>query len=528
MNVELFKKLILLIFFTLLINFPTRLKEERDKLGDIIAQRFWKEENQIACLFQVLSSMKESVIFRDITAYHILSYKYRTDNGVYSIENVIEDGEEAKRSAKSSLKKLNVFLILKKIERLFFSLTLQLPLSRKCSKQAARTAGSIVLSIAQVTSLVWCDEKAKTIFKVVRFFSGQRMADHLEQTHMKDADLETLVLSRIPYITSLTLDQDCKFRLKDTTQKSIDLSIYLLLKKVSHIDHFITENFTKLETIREKIVAFYQDARDLSFRNNMVLTKSHIPDFSTIRNGGLAGRFHECVSCLTHLLRLMSYGSNAKLMEKDERFKNFLDGLKKTVDELASTVSDNMVNIEQSRKNIVVCLNDLTTEHVLADREYIKAKLELIEKDLKNYVKYINTSKSQKNISLPSQPSSMQPFKKQQIPTSFPKPPKTQKAKQKLKSKTPSQTTTATTTTTSTTATTKTDTYKDEKKEPKMSSSLEEPSPGSESLLLPQVHKKKKKKRQVSSEGERLLSSEISSKVSENQEADEPFFETPV
>lgn len=514
------------------------MKEERDKLGEIIAQRFWKEENQIACLFQALSSLKEAVVFRDITAYHILSYKYRTDNGVYSVENMCEDTEEVKRPPKMSSKRLNVFLILKKVERLFFSLTLQLPLSRKCSKQAASTAGSIVLSIAQVTSLVWCDEKAKTIFRVVRFFSGPRMAEHLERTHVKDAELETLVLSRIPYVTNLTLDQDCRFKLKDSPHPPIDLSIYLLLKKVSHIDHFIAENYTRLETIRERIVEFYQDARDLTFRNNMVLTKSHIPDFSTIRNGGLAGRFHECVSCLTHLLRLMSYGNNVKQLESDERFKKFVEGLKVTVDQLATTVTENMVNIEQSRKNIVVCLNDLTTEHVLADREFIKAKLELIEKDLKSHVKYLHTKKTKGGLSPPLKPpttlsSTSQATTSKQQPTfiTIPKAPRSQKARHKHKTKTPSQTTTATTTTASTTATTKTDAtaFMDEKRDTRMSSSVEEPSPGSESLLLPQPHKKRKKKRPPSPEAGRLLPCAVSMEVSEAQDNDEePFYETPV
>ena len=484
------------------------------------------------------------MIFRDITAYHILSYKYRTDNGVYSVDHIADDPEEVKKSNKTPLKKLNVFLILKKIERLFFSLTLQLPLSRKCSKQAANTAGSIVLSIAQVTSMVWCDEKAKTIFRVVKFFSGQRMAEHLERSHVKDADLETLVLSRIPYVTNLMLDQDCKFKLKDTPQTPINLSIYLLLKKVSHIDHFITENFPRLETIREKIVTFYQAARDLSFRNNMVLTKSHIPDFSTIRNGGLAGRFHECVSCLTHLLRLMTYGNNVKQLENDEKFNRFVENLKVTVDQLAVTVTENMANIEQSRKNIVVCLNDLTTEHVLADREFIKAKLELIEKDLKSHVKYLHTKKARvvqttapkasTAVASTSQPSSAsQPTISQQQPTfmAFPKAPRPPKSKHKLKSKTPSQTTTATTTTNSTTATTKTDTtaLREERRDAGMSSSVEDPSPGSESFLLPQPHKKrKKKKHQTGSEGDNLLPSEMSVEVPEAQEKDESLFETPV
>lgn len=380
-----------------------RLREERDKISEIVAHRFWKEENQIACLFRVLAKMKEATVFRDITAYHILSYKYRTDNGVYSLDRVENenDGSHLYHQAfleKSLQKRLNVFLILKKIERLFFSLILQLPQSKKCSKQVSSTVSSPLLSIAQMTSLVWCDEKAEAIFRVVRFFSGPRAAVDLIRNHVRDNDLETLVLSRIPYVTSLFLGPDFSFILRDPfrdTSFQKDPAIQTLLKKIYQIDKFFNENYQRLESVKEKIVSFYQEARELSFKNKLIFSRAHFPDLSTIRNGGLAGRFQECIACLVHLLRLMSYGGNVKKMESDENFVPFLNNLVELIDTLSSGLSDDLATIERTCSNIVSCLNGLTSEHILTDREFTKAKLELIEKDLKSHVKYLASKKSE-------------------------------------------------------------------------------------------------------------------------------------
>ncbi|ESO01918.1 hypothetical protein HELRODRAFT_161120 [Helobdella robusta] len=381
-----------------------RRKEERDKLGEIIDQRFWKEENDIACLFQILKTMKTSIVFRDITTYHVLSYKYRTDNGVYAHEHARPNGtsstnytETTRAKDTRSKTKTNVFMILKKVERLFFSLCLQMPKSGKCSKHAATTLGSTILSIAQVTSLVWCDEKAVSIFNVVKYFSGKKWAIKLQETHVKDAVLETLVLSRIPYVTNLYLI-DSNFILKEFSPESVQTScanMFDVLQKISHIDHFLSHNYNKLETVRESIVSYYQQARELTFKNNLILTKAYFPDLSMIRNGGLAGRFKECVTSLSHLLRLISYGNNVKKLESDANFKTFVESFESTINELAKDMSRNMVTIEKTKENIVSFLQGLTSEHILTDKEFTKAKLELIEEDLKSHIKYLKSLKGE-------------------------------------------------------------------------------------------------------------------------------------
>ena len=271
----------------------SRRKEERDKLGEIISKRFWNYECEIASAIQIISKMKEVTLFRDITAFHILSYKYRTDNGVYDINSL--------QAIQSSLPKttnagsLDVFTVLKNIERLFDSLTLQLPYNGKCSTYTAETIGSTLLSLAQITSLMWCDEKARIVNRVIRFFSGPVEAEMFERDHMGDVELETMVLSKIPYVTNLHLNYDY-FILKDCElfrreEKAVDI-----MKKICYIDRILASDGKLLRSQEKTIVEVYYSARDLCLKNNIILSKMYFPDI--VSRIGEPSKMNDCISCL--------------------------------------------------------------------------------------------------------------------------------------------------------------------------------------------------------------------------------------
>ena len=66
----------------------------------------------------------------------------------------------------------------------------------------------------------------------------------------------------------------------------------------------------------------------------------------------------------------------------------FLNNLYETLYNLVNMSAD-LELIELSRSNIISYLNGLTAEQILMDREFTKAKLELIEKDLWRHLNYL-------------------------------------------------------------------------------------------------------------------------------------------
>lgn len=355
-------------------------REERDKLCDIVTSRYWNNEDQIINVIQMMTKMREAVIFHDISAFHVLSYKYRCDNDVY--------GTTRSRPADTSLApsvsdSVDTFAVLKKIEHLFDALILELPYVRRCPRNVADTFGSTVFGLAQVTSLIWCDHKARLVRHLVNYFMGRDAAETFERALMSDRDLETMILSKVPYVGQLYLNVD-HFVLKDVT--ILDEAKMELKAKIRYVDTILARNGKILASKEQAIIESYYAARDICLKNGFVQSKMHFPDMVT-KFGG-PRKIDECVVCLRHLVRLMCYGTNMKKMENDEGFYQFLMQLHEV---LYSWVDAHAMLevIERSRSNIISYLHGITVEQILMDREFTKAKLEHIEKELCQNLRYL-------------------------------------------------------------------------------------------------------------------------------------------
>ena len=368
-----------------------RRKEERDKLCALVALCYWSEEDQIAQLVQVLNRMRDVVIHRDVTAIHILGYKYRCDNGVYAGAAGVDHLHtiETSRLPHPYIASVDVFATLKKIERFFDSLALQLPCVGECPQHIAETFSATLFGLARVTSLMWCDHKARIVRRLICYFASRTAAEAFDAVLVADTDLAGLVLSKVPYVTNLYLNVD-HFVLKDV-EISSDVKVDMK-SKIRYVDTILAKNGKMLQLHERNIIDSYYAAREICVKNAFVQTKSHFPDI--VAKVGEPSRIGECVTYLRHLLRLMCYGSNMRKMETDDRFFQFLMQLHET---LYSWVDAHTMLevIERSRANIISYLHGLTVEQILSDREFTKAKLEHVEKELYRHLNYLTVRQVQ-------------------------------------------------------------------------------------------------------------------------------------
>lgn len=355
-------------------------REERDKLCDIVTSRYWNNEDQIISVIQMMTKMREAIIFHDISAFHVLSYKYRCDNDVYNTNRSRPDDTGLAPSVSDSV---DTFAVLKKIEHLFDALILELPYVRRCPRNVADTFGSTVFGLAQVTSLIWCDHKARLVRHLVNYFVGRDAAETFERALMSDRDLETMILSKVPYVGQLYLNVD-HFVLKDVV--ILNEAKVELKAKIRYVDTILARNGKILASKEQAIIESYYAARDICLKNGFIQSKMYFPEMVT-KFGG-PPKIDECVVCLRHLVRLMCYGTNMKKMENDEGFYQFLMQLHEVLYTWVDAHAMLEV-IERSRSNIISYLHGITVEQILMDREFTKAKLEHIEKELFQNLRYL-------------------------------------------------------------------------------------------------------------------------------------------
>lgn len=356
-----------------------RRREERDKLCKVIANQYWISEDQIAHVVRLLTILRKVVIFRDVSAYHVLSYKYRFEEGVYG--NRTSRGVE-KTLLHSHVATTDVFQILKKVERLFDSLLLQLTCKGKCPQHIANAFSSTLNGLVEVTSLIWSDHKVRGIRRLVQYFAGQAATEAFDNLRTGDADLEALVVTRVPYVGQLYFNFD-HFVLKDCEipgGRKIELA-----SKIRYIDTVLAKEGKILQAKEKSITESYYAARELCLKNGFIQTKSHFPDVSKLSDGEHTSEY---VVNLRHLLRLMCMSANVQKIENDDKFFQFLMQLHEA---LYSWIDEHtMIEvIERCRNNIVLILHGLTVEQILSDREFTKAKLEQLEKELYRHLNYL-------------------------------------------------------------------------------------------------------------------------------------------
>jgi hypothetical protein len=294
-----------------------RKKEERDKLGTIVRTYYWDEEEKISMVLRVLAQMKQNFIFREVTELHLLSYMLRCDEGVYGQQDKVPDLEHRLRQPFGS--NLNVMSIIKKIERFFEALALQLSCTGRCSRNVAAVVASTVLTLSHTTTLLWSDEKSRLIGSIVHYFVGRHAAENFMRNVVCDEDLECIVLARVPYVTQLYLNED-HFVLRDV-EISTDLKIDIR-NKIRFIDTVLAKNEKKLQSKEKNLIESYYAARELCLKTGYIHNKTHLPDIVT--KVGEASKVSECVIYLRHLLRILSIPKLLRKMENEEKFFLFL------------------------------------------------------------------------------------------------------------------------------------------------------------------------------------------------------------
>ncbi len=362
-------------------NKRARRREERDKLSNILQVNYWQNEEQISKVVQILTKMNQVIIFRDVTEMHVFAYKYRQEGGIYGPKEY--DRNNSKLKPLDPLPGTVTMGTARKIERLFEMLTLQLPCQGSCPLNVARTFGSTVYTLAHNTSLLWGNHKGRLIRNIVQYFAGRSAAERFDGSLIGDEDLETLVLARVPYISQLYLNDD-HFVLHDVEITS-DLKVDLK-NKIRYVDTVLAKKSKSLQNKEKNITEAYYTARELCIKNSFIQNKHNLPDI--VAKVGEPSKLGECVVYLRHLLRVMCINSNMKKVENDDKFFQFLMQLHESL--YTWTDTSTMVEIlERIRSNIFCYLRGLTMEQMLLDKEFTKAKLEHLEKELYRHLNYL-------------------------------------------------------------------------------------------------------------------------------------------
>ena len=346
--------------------------------------------------------MKQVTIFREVTELHVLSYKYRYDSGVYGPKEYTNVSWENKLKQMEQTSMNQTMVIIRKIERLFETLTLQLPCQGSCPVNIASAFGSTVYTLGQNTAVLWNDHTGRLVRHIIHYFAGRSAAERFDANLIADEDLETLVLARVPYVNQLYLNED-HFVLQDVEITS-DLKVDLK-NKIRYVDTVLAKNSKFLQSKEKNITEAYYAAREICIKNSFIQNKSEFPDI--VSKVGEGSRLDECVVYLRHLLRVMCINKNMKKLESDDKFFQFLMQLHEALYTWADTGT--MVEIiERIRSNIFCYLKGLTIEQMLLDKEFTKAKLEHFEKELYRHLNYLTLRQVQQERLRRSYPHSSQ------------------------------------------------------------------------------------------------------------------------
>ena len=373
------------------INKRAKKKEERDKIGDLIKGNYWEHEETISETLLLLNKLRRISMFREITSLHIFAYKYRLDIGIFASRDVDEGPLTSEKSQHYNKQSVVTFKTVKLIERLFEILTLELPCKGKCPSNSYVAFGCTLHNLVHATAILWSDRQYRMIRPLVMYFCGRSSVESFDVDIIPDEELETLVLARMPYVNQLFLNVD-HFVLKDvdiTNDLKIDLR-----NKIRYIDTVLAKDPKALEHKEKNLIESYYAARELCLKNNFILNKNHLPDL--ICKMGEPSKIVECVSLLQHLLRVICMPKNLRKVETDDKYFQFLMQLHETL-YTWSDASTMMEVIERTRNNIFSYLRGFSPEQMLIDKEFTKAKLEHLEKELYRHLNYLTLRQVQES-----------------------------------------------------------------------------------------------------------------------------------
>ena len=361
-------------------------RELRDKVGHIVSSQYWPVEGDVSRLLRDVETMRSSTLFRDVTAFDVLAYKYR-----FQRQPLCDDPAPNPGPAGFPPRLPTAIQTLRRVERLLDSLALQVPVRGRCPERVATPFGRTLCGLARATSAVWSDDQAPTVSRLVRFFGGAAAAAGFDAARASDAALEQRVESRVPYVDALRLSGD-RFVLADV-ELSGDVGAFDVRAKVRYVDERLVESDARLLAARHwrQTLGAYRAACDLCVSVGLIQTRSALPDF-TLDTATDDARVGDCVSALRHLVRLMcGVEQNAGRLGGDDQFLRFLAGLHDVVcgwnDGAASPST--LACIERSRANIVAYARALTVDQIYMEPELTRAVLERVEAELYRHLDYL-------------------------------------------------------------------------------------------------------------------------------------------
>jgi len=357
-------------------------RELRDKVGNIVSTQYWPVEGEVSCLLREVETMRSATLFRDVTAFDVLAFKYRFRR---------QTTDDAEPNTSYEPRRPSAFQTLRQVERLLDSLALQVPARGRCSGRVVTPFGRTLCGLAHATAAIWSDDRAPTVSRLVRFFGGAAAAAGFDAARASDISLEQRVESRIPYVDALFLSGD-HFVLADVELNS-DVGAFDVRAKVRYIDERLSEPDVRVLAARHwtQTLGVYRTACDLCVGAGLVQTRSLLPDF-TVEAATDDARVGDCVIVLRHLVRLMcGVCDNITRLGADDQFFRFVAGLHDMVYgwNSGSASSSMLACIERSRANIVAYARALTVDQLYIMPDLTRAVLERVEADLYRHLDYL-------------------------------------------------------------------------------------------------------------------------------------------
>lgn len=149
---------ILTLFIMKRISRKNQLRHERERICSLMHRLYWLHEEDISASLFVLNKMRECYLFENVSELLVFSHKYR----IYGLEMVAAESDLSCLPPKRNFNKL--LLTVRKVERLFEALTMELPCGNNGADGSISSAvGGTILMLALATSTLWCDSRAKMI-----------------------------------------------------------------------------------------------------------------------------------------------------------------------------------------------------------------------------------------------------------------------------------------------------------------------------------------------------------------------------
>lgn len=396
---------ILLLGTLWFLNRQSKRREERDKLLTIIRANYWNNEDEILSALCILQKMSHTAMFRGVTEYDVFAYKYRLECDLSPPP--VHQASGSGPSLPFDVTTPNAVVdSVKKLDRLFEALALQLSFHGRCPSVFVNTIGSTICHLAQHSSRVWGTKKAQIIRDLLQYYSGKEAAKKFESLLVSDDNLEVLVLTHLPYAKQLRL-HDCHFIL-DYNQVTVDFDSDLR-SKICYIDIVLANTKDGTKPKEGCLVDAYNTAREICIKNKLVYEK-YLPEaIHTTGTGDSKGanaksqtedeaaksenrqRVDDCVRYLCHLLRVMFFAANLKELESEDQFHEFVTKLYEAVHVNGSGAAREMA--ESSRRNIIRLVRALSSKQMTTDAyELTRSRLEAIEKELLDLLTCVVTS----------------------------------------------------------------------------------------------------------------------------------------